>query len=209
MNPRSVCDEFEYVQVHIFLATAMPLFHCHCTAICLLCLDFDKASISLTDFAGEVIMRATGQNHKDKSSHGTEREFGGTLGETIAITSSLYIRGWIIKLSVMCGPWTLVLTLSCPTALPMPLCHKGNVYVLAITFSWWCYICLFFLGIQSRELSVHELVIFLTLRTILHICLEELTAMNPLIHGNSCFQDICHIHWRKKYNICLLFSHGW
>lgn len=111
MNPRSVCDEFEYIQVHIFLATAMPLFHCHSTAICLLCLDFDKASISFFDFAGEAIMRPTGQNHKDKSSHGTEREFGGTLGETITITSSLYIRGWIINLSrycesVMCGPWS-------------------------------------------------------------------------------------------------------
>lgn len=213
MNPRSLCDEFEYVQFHIFLATAMPLVHCHSTAIYLLCLDFDKASISFFDFAGEAIMRPTGQNHKDKSSHGTEREFGGTLGETLAITSSLYIRGWIINLSrhfnKLCHVWTLVLTLSFPTALPMPLCHKGNVYLLAITFSWWCYMFLFFLGIQSRELSVHELVIFLTLRTILHIFLEELTAMNPLIHGNSCFQDICHIHGRKKDNVCLLFSHSW
>lgn len=38
-------------------------------------------------------MRGTGPNHKDKSPHGTEREFGGTLGETVAVTSELYITG--------------------------------------------------------------------------------------------------------------------
>lgn len=128
MNPRSVCDEFEYIQVHIFLATAMPLFHCHSTAICLLCLDFDKASISFFDFAGEAIMRRTGQNHKDKSSHGTEREFGGTLGETITITSSLYIRGWIINLSrywVSCvdpGPDTVLPYCTAYASLPQREC---------------------------------------------------------------------------------------
>lgn len=96
-------------------------------------------------FCRGPIMRPSSQTHKNKPSHGTEREFGGTLGELqqtkSTSTSSQYISVWPINQL----QWTFYeVALADPlsgTALPCPavlrwLCppHKSRGLAAKLTF---------------------------------------------------------------------------